>query len=40
MKESVKVEFIRFSYDVEKAAAAVENSPLPDKYADMLRTAF
>ena len=36
-KESVKVEFIRFAYDVEKAAKAVEDSPLPDVYADMLR---
>lgn len=36
-KESIKVEFIRFDYDVEKAAKAVEESPLPDGYADMLR---
>ena len=39
-KESVRVEFIRFEYDVESAAKAVENSPLPNKYADMLRDAF
>jgi putative phosphoesterase len=39
-KESIKVEFIRFEYDIEKAAKAVENSPLPNKYADMLRKAF
>ena len=38
--ESVKIEFIRFAYDVEKAAAAVEGSALPDKYADMLRRAY
>jgi putative phosphoesterase len=38
--ESVKVEFVRFAYDVEKAASAVEESPLPDKYADMLRKAY
>lgn len=38
-KESVSVEFIRFEYDVEKAAEAVENSPLPNEYADMLRNA-
>jgi len=31
------VEFIRFEYDVEKAAKAIEDSPLPDAYADMLR---
>lgn len=39
MAESIEVEFIRFEYDVEKAAIAVENSPLPDEYAQMLRTA-
>jgi len=39
-KESVKVEFVRFEYDIESAAIAVENSPLPNKYADMLRGAF
>jgi predicted phosphodiesterase len=31
------VEFVRFAYDVEKAATAVEQSPLPDAYAAMLR---
>ena len=36
-KDSIQVEFIRFKYDVEKAAKAVENSPLPNEYADMLR---
>lgn len=36
-KDSIKVEFIRFNYDVEKAAKGVENSPLPNEYADMLR---
>ncbi|MEP6794261.1 MAG: metallophosphoesterase family protein [Saprospiraceae bacterium] len=36
-KESVKVDFIRFDYDVEKAAKAVIESPLPDEYSDMLR---
>jgi len=40
IKESVKVEFVRFAYDVEKAAKAIEGSPLPDKYADMLRKAY
>jgi putative phosphoesterase len=39
-KDSVKVEFIRFEYDVEKAAKAVEESLLPDGYADMLRKGF
>lgn len=36
-KESVRAEFIRFSYDVEKAARSVEDSPLPDAYAESLR---
>ena len=36
-KDSVKVEFIRFDYDIEQAAKAVEESPLPNEYADMLR---
>jgi predicted phosphodiesterase len=36
-KDSIKVEFIRFSYDIEKAAKAVEDSPLPDAYAESLR---
>ena len=38
--DSVNVEFRRFSYDVEKAAKAVEDRPLPNKYADMLRNGF
>lgn len=33
----IQVAFIRFSYDVEKAAKAVEESPLPNAYAEMLR---
>src|SRR5436309_9797800 len=32
-KEAVQVEFIRFEYDVEKAAKEVEDSPLPNQYA-------
>jgi putative phosphoesterase len=39
-KDSVTVEFVRFNYDIEKAAKAVENSPLPNEYADMLRRGF
>lgn len=39
-KEAVQVEFIRFDYDVEKAAKAVEDSPLPDGYAEMLRKGY
>lgn len=38
-KDSIRVEFIRFDYDVEKAAKAVENSPLPQAFADALRLA-
>ncbi len=36
-KDSIYVEFIKVDYDVEKAALAVEGSPLPNAYADMLR---
>lgn len=39
-KDSVQVEFIRFDYDVEKAARAVEESPLPDEFAAMLRKGY
>lgn len=35
--DSIAVDFIRFDYDVERAAKAIENSPLPEEYADMLR---
>lgn len=33
----VRAEFIRFAYDVEQAARAVEESELPDAYAECLR---
>jgi len=36
-KNSINVEFVRFEYDVEKAAKAVEDSPLPNAYAESLR---
>jgi predicted phosphodiesterase len=39
-KESIKVEFIRFEYDIEKAAGGILNSPLPDEYADMLHKGY
>jgi putative phosphoesterase len=39
-RESVNVEFIRFEYDVEKAAKAVEESALPNDYAESLRKAL
>lgn len=38
-KDSIQAEFIRFAYDVEKAAKAVEDSRLPNAYAEALRTA-
>ena len=39
-KQSISVAFMRFEYDVEQAAQAVENSMLPNKYADMLRKGY
>lgn len=39
-RDAVHVQFMRFEYDVEKAARAVEESPLPNGYADMLRKGF
>ena len=39
-KETISVEFIRFEYDIEKAAKGVESSILPVRYADMLRKAY
>lgn len=39
-KDAVQVEFIRFDYDIEKAAKAVEDSPLPNEYAEMLRNGY
>lgn len=39
-KDSIEVEFVRFEYDVEKAAKAVEDSPLPNEYAEMLRNGY
>lgn len=37
VKDSIQAEFIRFEYDIEKAAKAVEDSPLPNAYAESLR---
>lgn len=39
-KDSIKSEFIRVDYDIEKAAKAVEDSILPNAYADMLRKGY
>jgi putative phosphoesterase len=35
--DPIKVEFIRFDYDIEKAAKGIEDSPLPDELAERLR---
>lgn len=37
---SIGVEFRKIEYDIEKAATAIENSPLPDAYAEMLRRGY
>jgi putative phosphoesterase len=39
-KDTIKAEIIRFEYDVETAARGVEESPLPQEFADMLRKAY
>lgn len=39
-KNSIQVEFIRFTYNVEKAAQAIERSILPNAYAENLRRGF
>jgi putative phosphoesterase len=38
--QSIAVDFIRFKYDVEEAAKAIEASPLPEEFADRLRKAY
>lgn len=40
VEKNIQVEFIRVAYDVEKAATAVEDSPLPNEFAEMLRKAY
>lgn len=40
IKEKIKVEFCRFTYDIERAAKAIEDSTLPDEFADRLRKAY
>lgn len=39
-RESVEVEFIKFEYDIEKSAKAVEESILPNSYAENLRKGY
>lgn len=36
----ITADFVRFDYDIEKAAKAVEQSNLPDELADRLRKAY
>lgn len=36
-QNDLKVEFVRVEYNVEKAAKAIEESPLPNPFAEMLR---
>ena len=38
--QGINVEFIRVPYEVEKMASAIEQSPMPNTYADMLRKAY
>ncbi|OJW13850.1 YfcE family phosphodiesterase [Mucilaginibacter sp. 44-25] len=38
--DRIQVDFIRFAYDIEKAATAILQSPLPDELADRLRKAW
>ena len=39
-KDAVQSDFIRVDYDIEKAAKAIEDSPLPNEYAEMLRKGY
>ncbi|MGI0105854.1 metallophosphoesterase family protein [Salinimicrobium sp. WS361] len=39
-KDSIKSQFIRFEYDIEKAAKAVEDSRFPNSYAENLRNGY
>lgn len=39
-KDSLQIEFIRVAYDIKKAAKGVEESILPNAYADMLRKGY
>ncbi len=40
LQDNLSVEFIRFDYDIEKAASAIEESELPNEYAEMLRQGY
>jgi diadenosine tetraphosphatase ApaH/serine/threonine PP2A family protein phosphatase len=38
-EQPLRADFVRVEYDVEKAARAVEESPLPDAFSEALRVA-
>lgn len=38
--KSISVEFVRCDYDIDIVARAIENSPLPNELAEMLRGAY
>jgi len=38
--ENIKVDLIRFDYDIKRAAKAIEDSPLPDELVERLRKAY
>ena len=39
-KDRIQVDFVRVAYDVETAAKAIEQSPLANQLADMLRNGY
>ncbi|WP_348825500.1 metallophosphoesterase family protein [Flavobacterium aestuarii] len=39
-EKSINVEFIRFNYDIEKASKAIEDSILPNEFAENLRNGY
>lgn len=38
--DPIRVEFIRFDYDIDKAVKGIEDSPLPDEFGERLREAY
>jgi hypothetical protein len=39
-EKSLNVAFIRFDYNIEKAAKAIEDSILPNEFANNLRNGY
>lgn len=39
-KNSIRVEFIRFKYDFDRAAQAIKSSALPNEFAELLYKAI